>query len=332
MKATISCLALCAALGVLASSAPAQPRMPKAPRLRPMGPSVAFQASGADVDDYLLDLGRAADVNIFADATSLAPPKPMAPYLSGAQHGPMPMLLERLARAQNLTYSRRDAKTLLLWDAPDIPALANRIIAGETITMLTVEAPPASASTPNPGPTGFALPRAAGLRPSPFLGMAQTDPEMATLWKSYLRERFGWDGETPGFSRTIPVADLPPDLRARVLAKTQAYLLNPGLMAQWKAYLSDEFWQTARLQFRSMEQGGLPGVRKQTLQVLFISGVVNEGNGRRGHSMWSIGLRPLPPNSATLPLFDPKKTQPPARPASPSSNVAPSNNTATFPR
>ena len=99
----------------------------------------------------------------------------------------------------------------------------------------------------------------------------------------------------------VPMRDLPPELRAESIARTQKYLLYEGLTNNWKAWFHDDFWDNATLQLRALPKGpAQPDAPGAQYQVLFLNGTVQEASGRKGISMMSLALRDMPPGATPL--------------------------------
>jgi hypothetical protein len=97
-----------------------------------MRQKVTIDAEATTSDDALLAMARAAKVNVIADATEFknnaTTPLDFPAY---KQSGALGSYLLEMSDARNLSWTRPDAKTFLVWKRPDIDALAKRIVAGE---------------------------------------------------------------------------------------------------------------------------------------------------------------------------------------------------------
>lgn len=199
---------------------------------------VDWRVQQVTLDDYLLQLGRQGDVNVIADATNLPDPSPI---ISEARQKPLGSLMLEFTDAQKLTYLRQDASIFLFWHEPDVIALAKRIIAGEEV--MEPITPPLDAK-------------------------ALSDRAMRQLITAYLTRTYGFKLQKPGFVQKIKFADLPPDLRTQLIIKLREIHLNDYLpeIATEKAWLTDDFWDQARLQTRQNTDNGKP------LEILMVSG------------------------------------------------------------
>lgn len=216
MKPTFLRLALvAAALGLPASDGRTQLHFDD-PALKP---EITLKLQNATLDDYLVELGRTANINIFADATHF----PAAPEsISGEWTLRVGDFLWNSAAKRKHTMLRQGERTFLFWTEPDSLGMAQRIAAGQSIEMI---------------------------------GGAPSDRIMARLMMEYLQREHKWNGLTPGFSLRMKLGDLPPDLRAPTIAWTQANLLPPTLMPSLKAWVRDEFWQHAWVQIMEIGVG-----------------------------------------------------------------------------
>lgn len=243
---------------------------------------VKFEPKSAlPLDEHLIGLARAADINFLADATSFPPDARVTPYpgtlssIAGVR-GPgaaiwRPTLLNLIgdvADQKALSQLRFDDRTFLLWSEPDIVALG-RLVAAE------MNAHPVE------------------------------PPARLTLDKlsKYFREVHGWNGQAQDVDFKVPIAALPLELRAGVLAETRAVLLNrlagrrrnvqtttnPDGEEQTKVneettlvpsptlWFDDDFWSKARLKIIVVEQ--TVNGRKGMWPCLFVSGAAPQGGG-----------------------------------------------------
>jgi hypothetical protein len=215
-------------------------------------------------DELLLSLAHTANFNFLADATTppRSEPKPTAqiagptsvPYGQAATLG---ILLDRLAEERRLTW-RQEGQTLLFWPEPDLIAAARAITADETV----------SVSKPTPAKS----------------------PDMENELRTYLAKLPGWSELKPGDKRDVPLSQLPPELRDWVISQARNQVLDPEQMENWKAWLTDAFWQKAILQIQELNSpmpGGATHATGKPLTMLFVGGLV-ETPGRRGVTMMSI--------------------------------------------
>lgn len=206
LRWSAACLTLCAiAVGVRAL--PIDDLMRK---------KVAVKVQEASMDDYLVELARAADVNFIADATDF--PKTAEP-VSLEQQRPLGNLIIDFARQRKLGSRRFDANTFLFWSAPDTDAaleLAHAILPTQT------------------NPDGKPLIRR----------------QMRAWLTDYFKQVHGWNGYSQDVDIKVKLADLPPELRAWVVSETRDEILP------WeKIFYSDVFWNTARLRIRDSSNG-----------------------------------------------------------------------------
>lgn len=172
---------------------------------------VAMDARNLGTDDYLIELGRAADIDIIADVTQ---PLDDEPPLTVRQKGVVVGMVNKLVGTREMMASPFDERTLLWWPTPNRAAIARQIRAQQ-------ETAPAVAP------------------------LAPTDA--AQKWEEYFRQKQNWDGNWQGVDITVPVDDLPADLRAQVQQETRRRLQENRQGELMQRRLIDEFWAKGRL-------------------------------------------------------------------------------------
>lgn len=197
---------------------------------------VTATLNGATMDDYMIELARAADVNVIADATEFPEPSAVKAYpgTSGAiaglqgphrdKWGPSLInLLGDFAAQKKLSALRPNARTFLFWSEPDPLELVRLML-------------------PDPN-SAQNQPEAEELAQRPMSGAL----------RDYLKASHGWAGRAAERHAKVDiqarVADLPPPLRALVLAEVRRQLIP----AEGALPLQDEFWERARVKIRSMK-------------------------------------------------------------------------------
>lgn len=254
----------------------------------PLKRSVTLPPQGASLDDDLIALGRAAKINLIADASQWAEG---APALGEPRTGLPSALLGRDGPTSLSWLAQGD--TLLVWTRPDTLVLARRIAGGESIRRVAL--PPA----PSAPALNFAVP--APGQPLDIKALidaaraAQNSQEelWQTRWNEYLSELADGQARGPGWTRDIALSDLPPDLHAYALVRAQEYLLPSVQMAHWKAWMTEEFWQTARLSIRNIDTmtAGAKVTdppQKKAISMLVLSNTLQVTPGQRGNTMMSI--------------------------------------------
>ena len=177
-----------------------------------------FEPKTATPDDEMLEVARAADVNLFMDATDVTEKASIA---TTRVPGKTDWQLEHLV--SNLTVERRlawrlDAKNRALWISaePDIKQLRRELLPGPGIEIA-----------------------------APKMDEAAFTARLV----DYLQREQGLKSETEPWSRTLTIADLPADLKYEMLVRTQQGLLNQALggVSMLRNFLSDETWSRARI-------------------------------------------------------------------------------------
>ena len=177
---------------------------------------VTMDVRNLNTDDYLIQLGRAADIDIIADVTQ---PLDDEPPLSVRQKGVVAGMVNQLVGTREMMASPFDERTLLWWPTPNRAEIARQIRAQQ-----------------NTAPT------VAPLAPT----------EAAQKWDEYFRQQQNWDGNWENVDITVPVDELPTDLRAQVQQETRRRLAENRQDTLMQRRLSDEFWAKARLYVASI--------------------------------------------------------------------------------
>lgn len=172
---------------------------------------VGLSPQGTATDDYLLALGKAADLNFMADATQF--PATGAPLALKPQDSAQ-NIIAALANARKLTWQKQNEYFSLFWSEPDVMSLAQRIAAGEKIKLVDQVLP------------------------------SQQLDNLLTAFYTQLR---GGDANLRGVTLNLKMADLPPAIRSKVVAKAQYAIMSPGIRKVDAEWFTDDIWQTARL-------------------------------------------------------------------------------------
>lgn len=191
---------------------------------------VDLHLNNATADDHIVQLARQADVNFIADATRF----PEAPSrISQDSQEDWGNLLLEMAHQRSLTWQGHDENTFLFWAdwQGDLRELAEMILA-------RVEAGIGDKMRDPAERTRLSDPRERAKR---------WNKEMLPALTDYLKRAHGWDGLSQNFKLRLKMAELPPDLRAKVIARAQEELPNANQAAAYRAYFGDEFWNKAIL-------------------------------------------------------------------------------------
>lgn len=231
------------------------------------------QLNQAAIDDRLIEIGKANGVNIIADASQFS--DDAAATALGTQpvvkQGDIGLALKEFGDKHKLTWLKSDMKTVLWWTEPNVQEITRLILAGQSVKMLDNIAPDNDAANPT-----APLPQKVPLRPEQNV----IDREMERLLTPYFQQVYGWDAKTPGFSKDIKIADLPLDIRLKVMAKTQRNILGADTTSPWKAWFTDAFWSKTRLSI--LQQG------PKAASVIVVRGVLDLGNGRQAGSAMGV--------------------------------------------
>lgn len=178
---------------------------------------VEIKTGAVPLDEYLVTMARAADVNIIADATQI----PAASKVEKSTDQVLGGAIESFTRAHQMRARRFGERTFLFWKNPEIDkvALAHRIM------------------------KRYRDERAA-LPPLPH--------GIEAAWTKYFREAHGWGGDWETADLNVPLAQLPPELRARVHVEVQDHLFA---MSGGSLLFQDEVWQRGRLFVGSLDNG-----------------------------------------------------------------------------
>lgn len=234
--------------------------------------------TAASPTENLLALAKAAGINVLADVEDAGAPNP-APADQGKERT-LFTALKAMTGAQSWTWRRISGDTLLLWKQPDFVALAREIRDEES-------APVTSTATIAPDVAAVAEPLNVALTRYFATPAALNDPKNPADW------------------REVPLLELPPELRERIIESVRGAQRGDLQFAASGAVLSDEWWKTAVLKIREL---GVPAPRSSQTpdkrtpaemladlkaethlqKYLFVSGTFTNA-GRSANTMLSLG-------------------------------------------
>jgi len=123
----------------------------------------------------------------------------------------------------------RNPDTYLLWQEPEPTEIARLSLQGRVADQTLLENAGADRKSEEDAPT---------------IPLAKATP-VYERWAKYFQEVHKWDGESAKVDITVPIADLPPDLRALTGAAVRHQIYGGAYYRGEEAI--DEFWDTARL-------------------------------------------------------------------------------------
>ncbi len=220
----VPCLLTSALLGGVATAQTAAAPPKSAPVADVFNKMVA-PPTAASPSENLLALAKAAGINVLADVDDAGAPTP-APMVQGKERT-LFKALKQMTGAQSWTWRRVAPTTILLWKQPDFVALAQEIRGAQSASA------PANA-TIAPDVAAIAEPLNVALTRYFATPAALSDPKNPASW------------------REVPLLELPPDLRERIIASVRGAQRGDLQFAASSAVLSDEWWQTAVLKIREL--------------------------------------------------------------------------------
>lgn len=174
---------------------------------------VEMDVQGGSVDEALLQLAERAHANLLFDATQ-AP----GSTCHLRRKGLVMEILRQLCGDYDLGLAQPDKRTFLLWGLPDLEATLQQVQEAKTVESLP---------TLEPCPDEFELARAV---------------------TAYLKER-GFSLDTPGAALSVPVSDLPAELKGMVLGYARETLVCGHLPSakseKMPEKLDERFWGIA---------------------------------------------------------------------------------------
>ncbi len=223
-----TCLAgalLCGVAAACAQEATARPTNVLNTRVAPL--------EAATPTETLLALAKAADINLLADVDDAQ--TPISSREAGDKARTLFAELNSLSRARNWSWQRVSDQTFLLWKQPDTVALARQIMADEAAANA-----PTIAGAPN------------AVTAAPAVGEVTSEPINVALTRYFATPAARNDADNPASWRAVPLLELPPALRERIIESARGAQRGGLQFAAAGAVVSDEFWKTAVLQVREM--------------------------------------------------------------------------------
>lgn len=197
---------------------------------------VVLRLENAQTSDQLLQLAKAGDFNVFADATRFSPTSP--PVSVDAEQSLRDWVLET-ASQEGLSWRRSRERTLLFWKEPDVVAVARALIKETEDGALD------KAVAGEAGEDAVAQP----VFSDRYGDVPMQEAEL--FLADYLQTRRGWDGQSP-LDIEFKLSELPPEASAELLRIARSRMNETAEKnqerwmenAQW---LSGQLWQSARL-------------------------------------------------------------------------------------
>lgn len=204
---------LCGAIPARAQEAPTRPANVLNTLVAPL--------DAATPTETLLKLAQAADINLLADvddaeATAL-------PREPSDKPRTLFSLLKELGATRDWSWQRASDRTFLAWKQPDVVALARQIMANEA------------------APNGATAPVA------PAVADATAEPVNVALTRYFATPAAHNDPKKPADWREVPLLELPPELRERIIESVRGQQRGGLQFAASGAVLGAEFWKTAVL-------------------------------------------------------------------------------------
>ena len=196
--------------GILGSSFPQFSHAAPNPIFRK---TATLRVQNGTADDYMIELGRAADINIVADVT-----QPVADdtRITLDEKKTVSEFVDNFVWPRDRLASAFDQRTMIFWPAPNFRELVKTIGAEQKAELKPETAP-------------------------------LTDEEAPKKWTEYFRQAHNWDGKWDGVDIKVAVDDLPADLRSQVQQEIERRMSVIRSSALMQRRASEEFWAKARL-------------------------------------------------------------------------------------
>ena len=224
--------------------------------------------ASATPGESLLALAKAANINVLADVSDAESPAPEK--ATETKPRTLYAALKELSAAQKWGWRRVSDQTFLLWKQSDTVALARQIMATEAVANAADVAKPVAATPGDAEPLNVALTRYFATP------AARNDPNNPADW------------------REVPLAELPPALRERIIASVSGAGRGGLQFAASGAVLGDAFWQDAVLKIRELAEpaprprAGEPQTAPVLIKYVFVAGRF-ERDGKPATTMLSLG-------------------------------------------
>ncbi len=255
----------------------------------PLLAEVELKLQDAGTDDQLIELARAAKINVMADASDLPDAGPQANAAASAamtvtQKQPTLDWLRDMAFANRLTWQRNGGNTIVLWPKADSVSLARRVV-DEAVAQrpqLVAEIKPALQAALDPA-------LLARLKAEPekwsqvqdrfVLYRIVVDDSLRTL----LQKQHGWDGQNQDFRLQLTNDQIPTDLRSQLIVLRHLMQTQPDQVAP-RAWLSHEIWQKARF----VVQQTAPTIINGKMQRSWLLNVIAPLNGQEARHLVAV--------------------------------------------
>ncbi len=253
---------------------------------------VKLRLDNAKTSDQLIALSRAADFNVFADATHFS-----------ASSQPVSLEMENelrdwifeTASQERLSWLRTEERTFLFWTEPDVVQTVKSLVAEIKSQRLAK----ATAQTDEKGTKETPPLRLLGPSQGPF--QITKTQEMGIFLADYLQKQRGWDGKSPNLQLEFKLSELPPEAAAELLsiARSTINRSNQSKRQSWMRdadWLSGEIWPGARLLYAS------PFAKMKP--ILAVKGTLSNMETFQGLENSKIFSRPAPARQAAAEIPD----------------------------
>ncbi|MDF2439225.1 MAG: hypothetical protein JWN98_209 [Abditibacteriota bacterium] len=192
---------------------------------------VTLRVQNATVDEYLVELGRLAEINIIADAARFSV---SYPPVSGEFQLPVWGLIVPFATQRKLSATRYDSQTFLLWSEPDVASIARELVK-KMADPVEIE----------PDEKLSAYQKRLQSRRE---GLAANQ-----VLTEYFQRVHNWDGRRTNIGVALKLSDLPPDVRRIIWREARRRILHgpdssTRIPTTLRIWYDDNFWKRAVLQ------------------------------------------------------------------------------------
>jgi hypothetical protein len=211
----------------------------------------------APIDDYIIALSKATDINFIADATNFPADAqvdqyPSSPASLDGINGPearkwqsnrLNVLID-MTESKRLTQYRWEEKTYLLWSEPDLLSLGRLIVSERERDQAQAIA-------------------------RQTLDRAVMNEE----WKKYFQTAHGWDEHAQGVAARVKFTDLPPALRPLVESETRRRIFNLFADEGTLDWFHDDYWNQTYFTLKPSTEGAGNGY---SIIALMLNGPVQD--------------------------------------------------------